>query len=90
MGGTSALSIQYLLSAGVFCHPEMHLVVNLDCKEIQALIRKIVPEAESAILVLDQEGNPVTCVNAAAEELMREPELLSRLTAAKIQFWMLD
>lgn len=59
------------------------LVVNLDCKEIQALIRKIVPEAESAILVLDQEGNPVTCVNAAAEELMREPELLSRLTAAK-------
>lgn len=49
------------------------LVVNLDCKEIQALIRKIVPEAESAILVLDQEGNPVTCVNAAAEELMREP-----------------
>ncbi len=59
------------------------LVVNLDCKEIQALIRKIVPEAESAILVLDQEGNPVTCVNAAAEELMREPELLSRLTAAE-------
>lgn len=58
-------------------------MVNLDCKEIQALIRKIVPEAESAILVLDQEGNPVTCVNAAAEELMREPELLSRLTAAK-------
>ena len=55
------------------------LVVNLDCKEIQALIRKIVPEAESAILVLDQEGNPVTCVNAAAEELMQ-----------KIQFWMLD
>lgn len=48
-------------------------MVNLDCKEIQALIRKIVPEAESAILVLDQEGNPVTCVNAAAEELMREP-----------------
>lgn len=59
------------------------LVVNLDCKEIQALIRKIVPEAESAILVLDQEGSPVTCVNAAAEELIREPELLSRLTAAE-------
>lgn len=59
------------------------LVVNLDCKEIQALIRKIIPETESAILVLDQEGNPVTCVNAAAEELMREPELLSRLTAAE-------
>ena len=52
-------------------------------KEIQALIRKIIPETESAILVLDQEGNPVTCVNAAAEELMREPELLSRLTAAE-------
>ena len=67
------------------------LVVNLDCKEIQALIRKIIPETESAILVLDQEGQPrdlCECRSGRTDERTGATESADR--RRKIQFWTFD
>lgn len=58
---------------------ECLLVVNLDGNYIRSLLRKIVLDQDSAILVLDQEGNCVAGVNPAAESLLGDPDRLQSL-----------
>ena len=59
------------------------LVVNLDCNYLKTLLKKIVPEADSAILVLDQNGNRIAGVNAAAESLLEDADTLQALTGSE-------
>lgn len=58
---------------------ECFLVLNLNCNYIGTLLKKLLPEADSAILVLDQDGNRVAGVNPAAELLLEKDKVLQGL-----------
>lgn len=62
---------------------ECLLVVNLDCSYLRDLLKNIVTDQDSAILVLDQEGNRVAGVNPAAELLLEKTETLQDLLETK-------
>ena len=58
---------------------ECLLVVNLNCSYIETLLKKLAPADDSAILVLDQDGNRVAGVNPAAELLLEKEKVLQGL-----------